>query len=941
MSRLQKLMQVLLVLVIMLATALPLGAAFRPSPRTAQIQPLLAQMAAEAPDELVRVIVQKNGAADEAEQLVTGLGGSLLVDLPLINAFAAELPGSQVMALEGEDAVKWVSLDAPVVSTQASQSAVFTTWAAEASKTTPDANLLSDDFKNDPIAAGHTLWFNSFVKVDKVEFPASTVFFEDVTITFSANGETYRLPVPDGQVTISSAAALATTIFDEANGRWVSIAPDDYENKEVFLTGLAYQVPESLPGGIKDVTWSGHFTSDSTLVEGEWRWSAAVYSTFGSDYNALGIKPLKDDKANPYLNNDPVGTPENFKSFLVSGGTGDGGDKYVGDFTTGADTFFRFQQGEAMVDAVGPDDIYGFGSRVVGGFAGLHAEVTPGFEIDQVEFVVKAYAPAEFNHDVKLTIISPSGTKTKNLKHEAFESHIGAANAGIIYIDVTDAWDWDWSHFDADLEILIDQSGLDPDEMVYYDAVGLRVSSVASVTPAAPSAPVLPPADDDDDDEDLVDASQLLNAYNAAVRATDVWNEGPAHLQGQGVTVAVVDSGIGRVKDLGNRVYHDINFNKDYHDSKDRYGHGTFVASIIGGDGKHSKGEYMGIAPEAMFLNLRVTSDEGMGYESDIVSALQWLYENKDDYNVRVVNLSLNSSVAQDYNDSPLCAAVEMLWFSGVVVVVSAGNNGTAELYPPANDPYVITVGATDDFDTVSISDDVVASFSAYGVTEAGVSKPDLVAPGTDLITYLPKNGKLTVGKEHPNKKIDNNYFQMSGTSMAAPIVTGAVALLLQDEPGLTPDQVKYRLMDTARTDWAGYDSARAGAGYLDIYAAVHGTSTQAANQGAIPHQLLAKMALIAFWASQNGDESIDWENVDWSSVNWNSVNWNSVNWNSVNWNSVNWNSVNWNSVNWNSVNWNSVNWNSVNWNSVNWNSVNWNSVNWNSVNWNSDHWGD
>ncbi len=196
----------------------------------------------------------------------------------------------------------------------------------------------------------------------------------------------------------------------------------------------------------------------------------------------------------------------------------------------------------------------------------------------------------------------------------------------------------------------------------------------------------------------------------------------------------------------------------------------------------------------------------------------------------------------------------------------------------------------------------------------------------------MPYHLKSTWDEDYPDRVgINGAYIRLNGTSMSAPMVTGVVALLLQDEPNLTPDQVKYRLLDTA-SDLGGYP-------YLDAYAAVNGTSTKSANQDLMPHMLLAKMALIAYWASVNGAENINWGNVDWGSVNWNSVNWNSVNWNSVNWNSVNWNSVNWNSVNWNSVNWNSVNWNSVNWNSVNWNSVNWNSVNWNSVELNSVEW--
>jgi serine protease AprX len=256
--------------------------------------------------------------------------------------------------------------------------------------------------------------------------------------------------------------------------------------------------------------------------------------------------------------------------------------------------------------------------------------------------------------------------------------------------------------------------------------------------------------------------------------------------------------------------------------------------------------------------------------------------QNKSLYNIRVVNLSLNSSVAESYHTNPLNAAVEILWFNGLVVVVSAGNRGNGAIYAPANDPFVITVGATDDQGTPSLSDDSVASFSAYGTTSDAVQKPDLVAPGTNIIARL-VNTNMGLAGAHPANLVGNFYFRMSGTSMAAPIVSGAAALLLHDEPNLTPDQVKYRLMATANKTWAGYNVATAGAGYLDVYAAVNGTTTQSANTNQPASQLL--------WTGANP--------LTWDSVNWNSVNWNSVNWNSVNWNSVNWNSVNWNSDYW------------------------------------------
>ena len=142
--------------------------------------------------------------------------------------------------------------------------------------------------------------------------------------------------------------------------------------------------------------------------------------------------------------------------------------------------------------------------------------------------------------------------------------------------------------------------------------------------------------------------------------------------------MAVVDSGFYPTKDLMWRVKKSVNFNLAYHDLADLYGHGTFVAGIVGGNGAASWGKYIGVAPNVDLVNVRVSDDEGMSYESDVINGLQWVLDNKDTYNIRVVNISLNSSVAQSYHTSPLDAAVEILWFNGIVVVVSAGNNGTA-----------------------------------------------------------------------------------------------------------------------------------------------------------------------------------------------------------------------------------------------------------------------
>jgi serine protease AprX len=553
--------------------------------------------------------------------------------------------------------------------------------------------------------------------------------------------------------------------------------------------------------------------------------------------------------------------------------------------------------------------------------------------------------------DVKVVLSMGDWHKDVSIKKDWVNAFVGQTNAGDIVVDITDVRDWQWFELD-DLALTLDHHDLDIGQTINYDTIGLQVTTVPGETVDKVKFPKPKPAE-------ALDASQLVSTYNQTIRSDEVWNkvwnEGSAYLQGQGITVAVVDSGVGKSKDLGDRKFQDVNFNREYHDGKDKYGHGTFVASVVAGNGDHSKGEFIGVAPAANVLNVRVANDHGMSTEADVIEALTWVLTNKDVYKIRVVNLSLNSSVSTSYLDSPLCAMVEWLWLNGIVVVVSAGNSGTQpnKVYPPANDPFVITVGASDDQGSLSISDDVVADFSASSDID-GVTKPDLVAPGVGVVMYLPSNNKLIMGQEHSGNRVNDDYFRMSGTSISAPMVSGAVALLLQSDPNLAPDQVKYLLTSRANTGIANYSQATAGAGILDIYAAIEaGTPGTLPEKTYEPNNFVKQLILTAIvpavlslevnwnsvdWTSA-GLDGLEWSQVNWNSVNWNSVNWNSVNWNSVNWNSVNWNSVNWNSVNWNSVNWNSVNWNSVNWNSVNWNSVNWNSVNWNSVNWNSVNW--
>jgi serine protease AprX len=377
----------------------------------------------------------------------------------------------------------------------------------------------------------------------------------------------------------------------------------------------------------------------------------------------------------------------------------------------------------------------------------------------------------------------------------------------------------------------------------------------------------------------------LANTYIKAIRADKVWT---ANIRGKGIGVAVVDSGVNWQTDLYtsagvNRVVGNVAFHNGYNATTfDSYSHGTHVAGVVGGNGRSSNGKYIGVAPDVNIINVKVSDDLklGAGTDKSVVQGLQWILENKAKYNIRVVNISINGTVAESYHTNPIDAAVEVLWFNGIVVVVSAGNGGSGAIYPPANDPFVITVGAVDDKGTVALSDDAIAGFSAYGKTLDNISKPDLVAPGKNIVSLM-GNSNMGMPQAHPDHIVKENgmmYFRMSGTSTSAPIVAGAVALLLQDEPRLNPDQIKYRLKATANKGWAGFNATQAGAGYLDIYAAVNGTTTQSTNTGLAISKMLGAGLGHPAWGS------VEWGSVEWGSVEWGSVEWGSVEWGSDYW---------------------------------------------------------
>jgi serine protease AprX len=312
-------------------------------------------------------------------------------------------------------------------------------------------------------------------------------------------------------------------------------------------------------------------------------------------------------------------------------------------------------------------------------------------------------------------------------------------------------------------------------------------------------------------------------------------------LRGAGVNVAVVDSGVALHPDMQalttvvDFVAHNNPGPAPAEDSIDPNGHGTHVAGIIAGNGALSGGRHAGIAPEAGLISVRVLDGLGRGATSDVLGGLQWLLANHAERGIRVVNLSLGHPVFEPAEDDPLVEAVEALWDAGVVVVCSAGNRGRSgwvTITSPCNSRKVITVGASNDVDTPGTGDDKVATYSSRGPTAFDLfAKPDLVAPGNRIVslrvpgshfdTLLPER-RVAADPENPEVL---DYYEMSGTSMAAPIVAGTAALMIQQDPTLTPASVKARLMMSALKPAFG-DPMLSGAGLLDVLAALRGTWT-------------------------------------------------------------------------------------------------------------------
>jgi serine protease AprX len=372
--------------------------------------------------------------------------------------------------------------------------------------------------------------------------------------------------------------------------------------------------------------------------------------------------------------------------------------------------------------------------------------------------------------------------------------------------------------------------------------------------------------------------------------------------------IAIVDSGVQQRSDFGTRIRASVNLSTLAGNTSlnDERGHGTFVAGIAAG----AAADLAGADPAAPIVSIKVMDQNGQAKTSDVINACQWILDNKAQYNIRVANFSLHSSYSTNFYRDPLDRAVEKLWFGGVVVVAAAGNYGSASgpsgvLYSPGNDPFVITVGAVDLNGTAWTYDDSVPSWSAYGYTRDGFYKPEVSAPGRYMVGPIAPGSTITTLK--PGNMVGTDRIQLSGTSFAAPVVSGTVAELLARHPGWTPDQVKGVLMRTARK----VPNNRPAAGLGEI------TATRAAVSSVAPN---ANAGLDRFLTSDpSGGNSPVFDAMSWASSASASMSWNSMSWSDQSWSDMSWADQSWSDMSWADQSWSDMSWADMSWADMSW----------------------
>jgi serine protease AprX len=479
-----------------------------------------------------------------------------------------------------------------------------------------------------------------------------------------------------------------------------------------------------------------------------------------------------------------------------------------------------------------------------------------------------------------------------------------------------------------------------------------------------------------------------MGALTRTIGAHDLWEAG---VTGAGIDVALIDSGVVPVNGLSTpgKVVNgpDLSFDQQAGAPPylDTFGHGTNIAGIIAGrDNANSNGslpgsgDFAGIAPGARIVNVKVASAGGETDVSQVIAAIDWVVQHRssDGLNIRVLNLSFGTDGTQDPLVDPLAYAVEVAWRNGIVVVAAAGNAGEQRrrLANPAVDPYIIAVGAADTHATSTLGDDTVPTWSSPG---DAVRTPDLVAPGVSVPSLRDPGSILDLATPSAT---GSRFLRGSGTSQAAAVVSGAVALLLDDRPSMTPDQVKALLISTADRLPAA-DPVTQGAGMVDLEGAVKadvpravqhwpqstGTGSLDGARGSVRVQagsspLAGEQDIFGTawdaqaWANQSSSGTSwhgglwnlrawagncfcgsSWSGLSWSGLSWSGLSWSSLSWSGLSWSGLSWSGLSWSGLSWSGLSWSGLSWSGLSWSGLSWSGLSWSGLSWSTAAWSPD----
>ena len=443
---------------------------------------------------------------------------------------------------------------------------------------------------------------------------------------------------------------------------------------------------------------------------------------------------------------------------------------------------------------------------------------------------------------------------------------------------------------------------------------------------------------------------------------------------GEGVDVALIDSGVVPVDGLWShgKLLHgpDLSFESQSSELEhlDTYGHGTHMAGIIAGRDKRRPRSlksiddryFTGLAPEARILSIKVGGFDGAVDVSQVLAAIDWVVQHKDDngLNVRVLNLSFGTDSSQPYVLDPLAYAVEQAWKSGIVVVIAAGNDGNfVPLRDPAFDPFVIAVGASDTKGTETTADDSVATFSNCDTSGRTV---DLVAPGVSIVSL--RNPGSYADVTYPSARVGARFFKGTGTSQAAAVVSGAAALILSKYPSATPNQVKELLTSTATPLSVDGELDRCdGAGTLNLSEAANASlpnkgrsqqnwtestgagsleqsrgSSHLENNGVIlsgEQDIFGMPFDAAIWAPMAA-LGTTWSGGDWNGTTWSGTTWSGTTWSGTTWSGTTWSGITWSSVDWADQVWSGTTWSGTTWSGTTWSGTTWSGTTWSGRSW-------